>query len=758
MGATAPAPALQMRIASLLKQRLSVNTLVRVGLGIALVLLFILHEGDVLPLRALQFLEQQAYDVRLRFFMPRTVDPRIVILDIDEKSLIAEGRWPWGRDKLALMVRQLFDRYHASVMGFDIAFPEPDRSSGIDTLDRLATGDLKDDAEFKSFLQRSRETLDYDKVFADEIGRHPVVLGFFMGPRQERSGVLPPPLLLEKDLGAARFRTTEAMGYSGNRAELQKQAAGAGHLSPGLDFDGVTRRVPMLLKYGDGYYEAMSLALAQVYLGNVPVRVITETVGHGANAIGVISALALADKTIPLDDSMSALVPYRGGRGSFRYVSATDVIRGNLDPGDLKDKIVIVGTSAQGLLDIRQTPVGEDYPGVEVHANMVSGILDQTIKHRPAEGRAISVLLLLVTGLPLAILLPRTGALASSAMAAGLLALVVGVNIYAWTSQNYVLDIAANVVLVLVLYLFNMVYGFFMEARSRRLITGLFGTYVPKELVDEMSRNPEEYSMRGESRQMTVLFSDVRDFTSISEGLPAEGLKDLMNLYLSEMTEVIQEKRGTIDKYIGDAIMAFWGAPLADPGHAAHGLEAALGMQKRIRGLDAEFVKRGWPMLHIGVGVNCGEMNVGDMGSKFRRAYTVMGDSVNLASRLEGLTKEYGVGILVSENIVASAQGFVYREIDRVVVKGRTEGVAIFEPLGRAGEVPEPEMQEADRFHKALELYRKRRWVEALRILEELAARSPETKLYKVYVARATHFAETAPEPAWNGTWVFTTK
>ncbi len=752
-------PPHSMRLASLLKQRLSLNTVVRVGLGVVIVLVFLLHEGDIFPMRYLQFLEQQAYDMRLRFFMPRTVDPRIVILDIDEKSLIAEGHWPWGRDKLALMVRQLFDRYHASVMGFDIIFAERDTSSGIETLDNLAKSDLKDDAEFKGFLERSRTTLDFDKVFAAEIARHPVVLGFFLNSKQERAGVLPPPILEQKDLGAdTRFRTTDATGYSGNRPELQQGATAAGHLSPGLDFDGVTRRVPMLMRYDRGYYEAMSLALARVYLGNVPARIRMETVGKGRDAIGWISSLSVGDKSIPLDDAMSALVPYRGARGSFRYVSATDVIRGTLDPSELKDKIVIVGTSAQGLFDLRTTPVGEDYPGVEVHANMVRGILDQTILQRPFEGVAFAVLLVLFTGLPLAVLLPRTGALASTTVTLAVLALVAGINLYAWRSLGYVLDIAAPVIMVLVLYFFNMVYGFFMEARSRRLITGLFGTYVPKELVAEMSRNPEEYSMRGESRQMTVLFSDVRNFTSISEGLTPEGLKDLMNAYLTEMTEVIQEKRGTIDKYIGDAIMAFWGAPLADPDHAVHGLEAALGMQKRIRGLDAEFVKRGWPMLHIGVGVNCGEMNVGDMGSRFRRAYTVMGDAVNLASRLEGLTKEYGASILVTESIVAAAQGFAYREVDRVVVKGRTEGVAIFEPLGRLGEVPEAALQEADRFHKALELYRKQRWSEARQLLASLAAQAPESKLYKVYLERVAHFVEHAPEQAWNGTWVFTTK
>src|SRR4030095_15519612 len=225
---------------------------------------------------------------------------------------------------------------------------------------------------------------------------------------------------------------------------------------------------------------------------------------------------------------------------------------------------------------------------------------------------------------------------------------LVGVNLYVWKVHNLALNIAAPLAMLVVLYLLNMALCFFSEARSRRLMSGLFGTYVPKELVAEMSKNPEEYSMRGESRDMTVLFSDVRDFTAISEGLTPEGLKDMMNAYLTAMTEVIQEKRGTIDKYIGDLVMAFWGAPLHDTDHAAHGVEAALAMQKRIRAVDDDFVKRGWPILKIGVGLNCGEMNVGDMGSRFRRAYTVLGDSVNLASRLEGLTKEYGLGVLVS--------------------------------------------------------------------------------------------------------------
>jgi adenylate cyclase len=402
--------------------------------------------------------------------------------------------------------------------------------------------------------------------------------------------------------------------------------------------------------------------------------------------------------------------------------------------------------------------VREDFPGVEVHANLVSGMLDQTIMFRPPTIIAISVLTILFIGLPFAIMLPRLSALNSTAAMAAVMAMVLAVNLFVWKSQHFVLNIAAPLLMLALLYLLNMAWGFFMETRSRRLITGLFGTYVPKELVDEMSKNPEEYSMRGESRVMTVLFSDVRDFTSISEGLTPEGLKDMMNAYLTAMTEVIQEHRGTIDKYIGDAIMAFWGAPLADPDHTVHATQAALAMQKRIRALDDEFVKRGWPILNIGVGLNCGEMNVGDMGSRFRRAYTVMGDAVNIASRLEGLTKEYGIGILVSENVVKVAEGFVYREIDRVVVKGRTEGIAIFEPIGKVGEVGETTLQEIDTFHKALEQYRKQRWDDATEILQKLLYAAPDNKLYKLYKKRVEYFRTNPPGAAWNGLWVFTTK
>jgi adenylate cyclase len=737
---------------------MSLNTLLRVGAGLAIVLAFLIHEAEWFQFRLLQQVELWAYDARLRLFMPNTLDPRIVILDIDEKSLSAEGRWPWSRNKLAAMVHQLFERYKVKVVGFDVAFAEPDPSSGLASLDQIAKGELANDPEYQAWLQKSRASLDYDKLFADEIAKYPVVLGFFLGGKTDKAGDLPLPTFQEKALGdpSWEFMHNLATGYSGNITLLQKQAAAAGHLYPSLDFDGVTRRVPMFMKFGEGYYEALSFAMTRTLLGNVPAKINVRP--PTVKNLATIPSVDIGNLHIPLDERMSALVPYRGATGVFRYVSATDVIRGTLPADELKDKIIIVGTSAQGLLDLRSTPVREDFPGVEVHANLISGFLDQKIMHKPDLVLAISVLTVLLIGVPFAILLPRLSALVSTASVAIVFVIVVCINLYAWKMQEYVLNISAPVMLLLTLYLLNMAWGFFMETRSRRLITGLFGTYVPKELVDQMSKNPEEYSMRGESRDMTVLFSDVRDFTSISEGLTPEGLKEMMNAYLTAMTEVIQEKRGTIDKYIGDLVMAFWGAPLADPDHAKHGVESALAMQKRLRALDPDFVKRGWPILNAGVGLNCGEMSVGDMGSKFRRAYTVMGDAVNLGSRLEGLTKEYGVAILVSENIVKAAPGFVYREVDFVAVKGRTAGIPIYEPIGKVGEVGDTTLAEIDKFHKALEWYRKQRWNEAEEGMKTLRFASPETKLYKIYLARIAEYRSNPPGDDWNGLWKWTTK
>jgi adenylate cyclase len=468
--------------------------------------------------------------------------------------------------------------------------------------------------------------------------------------------------------------------------------------------------------------------------------------------------LSVGPLRLPVDEQVASYVPYRGPRGSFTYVSATDVLAGRVDPQVLAKRTVLVGTSAPGLFDLRSTPVGPVYPGIEIHANLIAGMLDGNIRQRPPYVLGAECLLLLGVGLMLALWLPRLSPARASALAAAATALTVGLNLVAWQYGNLILPIASGLLLIALLYTFNMAWGFFVEARGRRQITGLFGQYVPPGLVDEMAKDPGRFSMEGESRELTVLFTDVRGFTTIAEGMDPKVLSALMNTFLTPLTQIIHRHRGTIDKYMGDAIMAFWGAPLDDPDHAAHAVAAALEMQAALAGLQPQFKARGWPPIRMGAGLNTGWMSVGNMGSEIRLAYTVMGDAVNLASRLEGITKEYGADIIVGESVYRATPQFHYVELDRVRVKGKDEPVSIYEPIGRRGEVGEAALGEAALFQEAVKLLRKRSWDLAELQLLNLRKRSPDRKLYELYLQRVAHYRAAPPPVDWDGVFVFPTR
>jgi adenylate cyclase len=738
----------------------SVNAVIRAGLGILIVSIFTANYVRDEPLDLFTRLESLAYDARLRATMPEKIDPRIIIIDIDEKSLAAEGRWPWGRDKMATLVRQAFDTYKIKVLGFDVIFAEADVSSGLASLESMAKTSLQTNADFQQKLNELRPKLDYDNQFAEEIKKHSVVLSFsgqnnFQDTSNDLALASLPPAVFEAGAFKRPPETLVINGYSGNLAKFQDKAAATGHILPMIDFDGVLRRIPMFVQYKNDFYESMSAAVYRTYLDNAPVKVsIRDDEGDKKTKF---KHTQIGETLIPLDDDGAAFIPYRGNSPMYRYISATDIIHGKLTPGELDGKIALVGATAQGIFDLRNTPVSSIYPGVEVHANMISGYLDNSIKQSPPFQISIKVLIILAIGLPLALALVKLNPVWSTIAVVAAAVLLLVVNLY-WWSANYVLPLAIPLLMIGMLYLLNMAYGFFIEARAKRQITGIFGTYVPKELVEEMSKNPANYTTQGESREMTVLFSDVRNFTSISEGLSAKELTAMMNNYLTEMTQTIQADRGTIDKYIGDAIMAFWGAPLVDKNHAEHALNSALKMQQRITEIGPDYIKRGWPKLEMGVGLNCGVMNVGDMGSSFRRAYTVMGDAVNLASRLEGLTKEYGVGILVSENIVKAVPSVIYRELDRVRVKGKLEPIGIYEPVGKQGELSAESLDQIDRFHRALEHYRAQRWSDAEALLAALAHAEPKRKAYRVFLDRVANLRAQPPEQNWDGVFTFATK
>jgi len=744
--------------------------LARVLIGLIVVMLFLVHTVGLwgLQLPLIDTLEAIIYDTRLKLTMPRTVDNRIVILDIDEKSLAekekgGEGRWPWPRDRLALLLDKLFDRYGIAIVGFDVVFAERDESSGIRVLERLGRRELQDVQQFHSVLAKIKPQLEYDDIFARKMKGRAVVLGYTFSSDDPGSapikGMLPEAVFAAEVFANNPIRTTSWNGYTANLEGLQKNAAGAGHFNPLPDPDGITRRVPMLAEFKGGYYEPLSLAMVRVLLGAPKLTAVSPDESLAPRDYPGLEFLQVGSLRIPVDDTASALVPYRGSKGSFRYYSIVDVLHDRVDVSELKGKIVLVGTTAPGLLDLRATPIDPVYPGVEVHANLIAGMLDENIKQRPPYVLGAEFALLLVSGLIMALLLPFLGPAISTLVTTLAVGLVVTTNVAVFHYGQLVLPLASGLTMIVALFMLNMAYGFFIEARGMRQITGLFGQYVPPELVDEMARNPEQFNMAPRAEELSVLFSDVRGFTTISESLSPEDLSHYINEYLTTMSLTIREThRGTLDKYIGDAIMAFWGAPVADTAHAKNAVMAALDMQKEAKTLNEKFKAKGWPTFKIGIGVNSGTMRVGDMGSKIRKAYTVMGDAVNLGSRLEGITKQYGADIIIGEATKARITGVVCREIDRVRVKGKDEPVAIYQPLGLEGQVDQAKIDEISVWYQALKFYRSQQWDEAETQLLNLKKGTADSGLYDEFLDRIVHLREEPPGSDWDGVWKFETK
>lgn len=739
--------------------------IVRIAIGLAVLLLFVGHAAKFYQISLVSQLDSIIYDTRLRLTMPDSVDTRIVILDIDEKSLAEVGRWPWGRDRVSELIKKLFDKYGLVMVGFDVVFAEADSSSGLPVLESLAKKEFKDNAQFQSILGQLRPMLDHDAMFAQTIKGRPVVLGYYFNSADDarESGGIPVPVIPAGAFAGKNIAFTSWKGFGGNLKEFQKNAASAGHFNPLVDFDGVSRRVPMLAEYKGAYYESLSLSMIRTLLalgsgnfpdvvpGYPPDRVVSS--GYAG-----LEWLEVGPLKIPVDDNVSALIPYRGKQGSFQYFSLADVMSDRLPVETLKGKIALIGTSAPGLLDLRSTPVGGVYPGVEIHANLIAGMLDSSIKQRPPFMLGAEVILLLIGGITLSLLMPMLSPLRATLVSILAMLLITGINVLIWSGAGMVLPLASSLLLTMGLFILNMAYGYFVESRSKRQFTELFGQYVPPELVDKMAQDPEKYSMEGKREDLTVLFSDVRGFTTISESLDPNELSAYINEYLTTMSLVIRNNHGTLDKYIGDAIMAFWGAPVADPAHHRNGVITAMQMQEKATALNEEFRERGWPEFKIGVGLNSGVMSVGDMGSKIRKAYTVMGDPVNLGARLEGITKQYGVGILVGESTKRAVTDIVFREVDRVRVKGKDEPVAIFEPIGLDGQVGKNMLDEIELWHQCLKAYRAQDWDQAELQLANLHQLKPTFGLYRIFSGKISECRANPPGPDWDGVTKFETK
>lgn len=690
-------------------------------------------------------LDTLIYDARFQLLTPDRPEGQtpIVIIDIDESTIKQEG-WPWSRDKFARLIEQL-EKQGVPLVGFDIVFSEPGKNP-VDEV--LKSTDIS--PEVRTALEQEHSHFDTDARLAEVVSKG-TVLGYFFHADGVQVGQLPPPFL---DLGpddARGWRVLSLPDYTGNLPALMTNAKSAGFVTTRPDRDGVIRRSPLLIMHDNAIYTSLSLELARLYLGTfieaktVPCR--------GSQTC--VESIRLGNRVIPTDEHGAALVPYKGGRESFTYVSAGRVLKGDVPEGILRGAIAIVGTSALGLADLRTIPLQTQYPGVEVHANLLDAMLQggatkNYFVSRPDWAPGAVFVLLIISGLVFAFILPKLepGYMLLVTIA-WFMVLIMG-DFAVWKAAGLDIPMAAILLTAFFIAGFNIIFGFLRANHQKREIKAMFGQYVPPAHVEQMLAHPESVSLDGESREMSVLFSDIRSFTTISEGLNAQSLKQMLNRFFTPVTQVIFDNNGTIDKYVGDMVMAFWNAPLHDEKHAHNAITAALSMQRATEQLKPAFTEMGLPEVNIGIGINTGYMNVGDMGSEFRRAYTVLGDAVNLGSRLESITKFYGVKILVGETTHAQAPEFLYRLVDRIIVKGKTEPITVYEPVGLLSEASESRRQRVDRYNEAIGYYFARQWDVAEEILRELAVQDPERKLYRVYLER---IAELRQHPELTMSW-----
>lgn len=744
------------------------NHFIRILLSLVITGYFVAHHMHLMPQSFIQTLEDYAYDYRLAYFMPNSHDEQIVIIDVDEKSLNQIGHWPWNRAVMSQLMDQLFDHYKINILGVDMVFSEADQSSGLQELEKLAKNELKDIPLYHEKLEKLRTELNYDERFAQSLKDRRVILGYIFTNDEADAKTRQGKEITIGKLGYHAFNQETvrdngiyhfaAYGYIANLSSLQENALDSGHFNSSTDSDGVVRRVPLLYGYDDRLYEALPLTMMR-YIVGAEYTELAFNEEYSMLSPSPVLGLHVGRYYFPVDQALQMNVPYRGEAGSFTYLSAVDVINGKVDKSLLHDKYVFLGTTAQGLLDLRATPVGRIFPGVEIHANVLSSMLEGRTLATPPELKFLELLFLLITSVIMIFIIPLFSPKWAAVLTVGIISIVVGSNFYAWHMLQIVYPLTATLLLIIALFIFNMSYGFIQESYKKTKLNKLFGQYIPPELVDEMNADlSKTFTAEAESRELTVLFSDVRGFTTISEGLDSKSLSALMNEFLTPMTQVIHNERGTIDKYMGDAIMAFWGAPVSTPNHAEKAVLAAISMLDELKVLQAKFKARNWPHIDIGIGINTGMMSVGNMGSEFRMAYTVLGDAVNLGSRLEGLTKQYQVQLIISEYTRAQIPTWSCRELDRVRVKGKDTPVTIFEPIGITAQLDEHTLSELQNYHDALNHYHQRNWQTAHHILKDLAEKYPDCYVYQLYLERLNHILDTPPPEDWDGVCTFTTK
>jgi adenylate cyclase len=711
-----------------------------------------LRIADFAPIQELRV---RTFDTYQRF-EPRVKTARpVTIVDIDEKSLTKFGQWPWPRTRIADMIVNL-TRLGAVAIGFDIVFAEPDRlnpNAVADTMRYL-------DEETKS---RLRTLPSNDQIFADAIKRSRVVLG--------ETGLAGANPLFDKTLPVTGVATLgedpqpflfDFAGLLRNVDTLEAAAAGRGLFTIRNERDGIVRRVPMMLLAQGVMMPSLSFEILRVVTGTPTIIIKSEKAG--------IKSVGLHGLEVPTDRNGQLWVHFAKQDRSI-YVSAADVLDGNVAPEKIDHKLVLIGTSAVGLNDIKTTPVSAAMPGVEIDAQVLEAALANALLSEPPYGIVLEFAAALVLGLLVITFAPMFGPVVLVVIGGLFASLLIGASWYFYAQQRLLIDFTYPLLSTTAIYLTLVFSSFVREQAQRRQIRSAFGQYLSPALVEQLALSPEKLVLGGEEREMTIMFSDVRGFTAISESYKhdPQGLTALMNRFLTPLTNAILARKGTVDKYMGDAIMAFWNAPLDDTQHQLNACQAAVDMLERIEELnkeretEAQHGGHAYIPLNVGVGLNTGTCVVGNMGSDLRFDYSVLGDSVNLASRLEGQSKEYGFPIIVgSTTALAVKEKFAILELDFIMVKGKKEPEVIYAIAGREDTAQSGRFQRLRNLTiEMLACYRSRDWEGALTAIERGRgtdeAHSLEL-LYQLYEARIRDYQNNPPPEDWNGAFALLTK
>jgi len=703
--------------------------------------------------------------------IPKPADKPVTIIDLDEQSLETIGQWPWPRNILAQLVENLM-QMGAVLVAFDVVFAEPDRMNPSSVARTLAGLDDETKARLESLKSN-------DQIFGDMIRKSRVVLGQ-AGRPSETEGVRGPPV--KKSVAVRKLSKNSPEPYDflprfpslvRNVPVIEQAATGrfGGHgifsVVPGKD--GIVRNVPTLFGHEGEYFP--SLAIEMLRIATARPTVLAKV--NAAGMVGVGVAKGLEVKT----DRIGQIWPYFSKRDWDKYVSAADVLNGTADPAKIKGKLTILGTSAVGLRDIRSIPTERDIPGVEVHAQLIEAIIHKKYLTRPNYADVAELTFLLIGGIILIILVPWVGAKWTAVLILVVAGGALGTSWYLFSEQLVLLDATYSVAGLLAMYTCMTYAGYAREEANRRQTRDAFSKYLSPGMVERVAENPDELKLGGDQRDMTLLFCDVRGFTTISEQFDAVGLTALINKLLTPLTNAILERQGTIDKYMGDCIMAFWNAPFDDDDQEYNGCASALAMLAEMEPLnerlaqEAEEEGRKHIPLKVGLGLNTGPCVVGNMGSDMRFDYSVLGDAVNLAARLEGQSKSYGMNVVLgptTRNAVKDRLATI--DLDYIQVKGKTEGTYIYGLMGDEEVLADPQFKYLQTLiFDAMETYRAQQWDEAQSMFDEIRDLGSDEKkpwileanlhvLCDLYDERITEYKETPPEPDWDGVFVATTK